>query len=157
MRTLAKNKQKMYYALQIGEVPVYMYDNEGNIMYDHYTDSEGNIIYYLDSDGNKIPRETGEYELGYSEPVEFFGNIALSGGESEAVEYGIDVSAYDATLIVDKNALPLSETSLIWFESEVGYKDTEKTIVDPNSADYKVKKPSPSLNIGKYILNKIVK
>lgn len=145
MRTLAKNKQRMYYALQIGEVPVYQ------------TDDDGNIMYYTDSEGNKIPLETGETELGYGEPVEFFGNIALSGGKSEAVEYGIDVSAYDATLIVDKNSIPLSETSLIWFESEVGYKDTEKTIVDPNSADYKVLEVKPSLNVSKYILGKITK
>lgn len=145
MMMLDSNKQKMYYALQIGEVPVYQ------------TDANGNIIYYTDSDGNKIPLETGETELGYGEPTEFLGNIALSGGESEAVEYGIDVSAYDATLIVDKNALPLSETSLIWFESEVSYKDTAKTIVDPNSADYKVLEVKPSLNVSKYILGKITK
>lgn len=145
MRTLAKNKQKMYYALLNVEVSIYQKDADGNIMYD------------TDSDGNKIPLETGETELGYGEPTEFLGNIALSGGESEAVEYGIDVSAYDATLIVDKHAIPLSETSLIWFESEVGYKDTEKTIVDANSADYKVLEVKPSLNVSKYILGKITK
>lgn len=145
MRTLEKNKQKMYYALLDNEVPVYE------------RDADGNIIYYTDADGNKIPLETGETELGYSEPVEFFGNIALSGGESEAVEFGIDVSAYDATLIVDKNALTLSETSLIWFESAVGYKDTDKTIVDPNSADYKVLEVKTSLNVSKYILGKMNK
>lgn len=145
MRTLAKNKQKMYYALLDREMPVYE------------RDADGNIIYYTDADGNKIPLETGETELGYSKPIEFFANIALSGGESEVVEYGIDVSAYDATLIVDKNAIPLTETSLIWFESEVSYKDTDKTIVDPNSADYKVLEVKPSLNVSKYILGKIVK
>lgn len=145
MRTSVKNKQKMYYALLDNEIPVYE------------RDAEGNIIYYTDADGNKIPLEAGETELGYSEPIEFFGNIALSGGESEAVEYGIDVSAYDAALIVDKNAIPLSETSLIWFESEIGYKDTDKTVVDPNSADYKVLEVKPSLNVSKYILGKMNK
>lgn len=145
MRTLLKNKQKMYYALLDKEVTIYE------------RDADGNIIYYTDADGNKILLETGETELGYSEPVEFFGNIALSGGESEAVEYGIDVSAYDATLIVDKNTIPLTETSLIWFESEVCYKDTDKTIIDPNSADYKVLQVKPSLNVSKYILGKLVK
>lgn len=145
MRTLAKNKQKMYYALLDREMPVYE------------RDADGNIIYYTDADGNKIPLETGETELGYSELVEFFGNIAMSGGESEAVEYGIDVSAYDATLIVDKNAIPISETSLIWLESSVGYKDTDKTIIDQNSADYKVLEVKPSLNVSKYILGKMNK
>lgn len=145
MRMQTKNKQKMYYALLDKEIPIYE------------RDSNGNIIYYTDADGNKIPLEKGEHELGYSEPIEFFGNIALSGGESKEVEYGIDVSAYDATLIVDKNAIPLSETSLIWFESAVGHKDTDKTIVDPNSADYKVLEVKHSLNVSKYILGKTVK
>ena len=83
----------MYYALQVGEVPIYETDEYGNII---YTD-----------DGTPI--ETGEYEIGYAIPVEFYGNIAMSGGESEAVEYGIDVSAYDATLVVEKGTLPIDE------------------------------------------------
>lgn len=144
MRALAKNKQKMYYALQIGEVPIYEIDEDGNIK-------------YITIDGEQVPVETGEYELGYSEPVEFFGNIALSGGDSEVVEYGIDTSAYDATLVTDKGAVPLTETSLIWFQSEVGYKDTAKTIVDGNTADYRVLAVKPSLNEAKYILGKLTK
>lgn len=137
MRTLLKNKQGLYYALQIGEVPIYEY--------------------YEDEDGHRIPLETGEYEMGYSEPIEFDGNIALSGGESKTVEYGIDVSGYDATLVVDKGSLPLTETSLIWHESEVGYKNTEMQIVDGNTADYKVLKVVPSPNGQKYLLGKLVK
>lgn len=145
MRTSAKNKQKMYYALLDNEMPVFE------------RDSDGNIIYYTDADGNKIPLETGETELGYSEPIKFFGNIALSGGESEAVEYGIDVSGYDATLVVDKGTIPIDETSLIWHAGEVGYKDAEKTIVDGNTADYKVIAVKPSLDTIKYILGRITK
>lgn len=141
MRTLRKNKQKMYYALQVGEVPIYETDEYGNIL---YTD-----------DGTPI--ETGEYEIGYASPVEFYGNIAMSGGESEAVEYGIDVSAYDSVLVVEKDSLPIDETSLIWFESEAGYKDAAGTIVDGDTADYVVKKVSPSINIDKYILSRTVK
>ena len=140
-----KNKQKMYYALLDKEIPIYEKDNGGN------------IIYYTDADGNKIPLETGETELGYSKPVQFFGNISLSGGESEAVEYGIDVSAYDATLIVNKDILPIDETSLIWFKSKIGYKDTDETIVDANTADYKVLEVKPSINESKYILGKMIK
>ena len=54
MMTLEANKQKLYYALQEKEIPVYEKDDEGN------------IIYYEDNEGNKIPIETGETELGYS-------------------------------------------------------------------------------------------
>lgn len=141
MRTLRKNKQKMYYALQVGEVPIYETDEYGNIL---YTD-----------DGTPI--ETGEYEIGYASPVEFYGNIAMSGGESEAVEYGIDVSAYDSVLVVEKDSLPIDETSLIWFESKVGYKDAVGTIVDGDTADYVVKKVNQSLNVSKYILGRLNK
>lgn len=139
-----KNKQRMKYSLQIGEVPIYETDEDGNIK-------------YITIDGEQVPVETGEYELGYSEPVEFFGNIALSGGDSEVVEYGIDTSAYDATLVCDKGAVPLTETSIIWFQSEIGYKDTAKTIVDGNTADYRVLAVKPSLNEAKYILGKLTK
>ena len=145
MMTLASNKQSMKYSLQGERVPIYE------------TDENGNIIYYEDSDGNKIPMETGEYTTGYSQPVSFFGNIAMSGGEVDSVEFGIDVSGYDATLVVDKGMIPIDETSLIWHTSEVEYKDEEKTIVDENTADYKVIAVKPSLNTTKYILGRITK
>ena len=145
MMTLASNKQSMKYSLQGEKVPIYE------------TDENGNIIYYTDSDGNKIPMETGEYTTGYSQPVSFFGNIAMSGGEVDSVEFGIDVSGYDATLVVDKGTIPIDETSLIWHTSEVEYKDAEKTIVDGNTADYKVIAVKPSLNTTKYILGRITK
>ena len=145
MLTLASNKQSMKYSLQGERVPIYE------------TDENGNIIYYTDSGGNKIPMETGEYTTGYSRPVSFLGNIAMSGGEVNSVEFGIDVSGYDATLVVDKGMIPIDETSLIWHTSEVGYKDEEKTIVDENTADYKVLSVKPSLNTTKYILGRITK
>lgn len=145
MMTLQSNKQSMKYSLQGEKVPIYE------------TDENGNIIYYTDSDGNKIPMETGEYTTGYSQPVSFFGNIAMSGGEVDSVEFGIDVSGYDATLVVDKGTIPIDETSIIWHTSEVVYKDTEKTIVDENTADYKVIAVKPSLNSTKYILGRITK
>lgn len=145
MRTLRKNQQEMKFALQIGEVPIYQ------------TDAEGNILYYEDSDGNKIPLETGEYEMGYGEVQDFLGNISMSGGESVETEFGIDVSGYDAVMVVQRNALPLEETSLIWFESEVGYKDSDNTIVDPDTANYKILAIKPSLNFTKYLLGRLVK
>lgn len=136
MRTLAKNKQKMYYSLQIGEVPILQY----------YTDEEGNRF---------LVGETGEYKIGYGEPVEFFGNIAMSGGESEAVEFGLDMSQYSAVLIVDKGLLPIDETSRIWHTTEPVMNDDGT--VDEFTADYSVVKLSPSLNVDKYVLKKVVK
>ena len=135
MRTLKKNKQKMYYALFSDAIPVY--------------------DYYIDSDGNKIPLDTGEFQIGYYEPKEFHGNIAMSGGESRNVEYGIDTSQYSAVLLVGKELLPIDETSVIWFETEPVYGPDGS--VDGNSADYTVVKVVPSLNEVKYLLKKVVK
>lgn len=142
MRTLQKNKQKMYYALQIGEVPVYETDEDGNIV-------------YIEVDGEQIPVETGETKIEYGEPVEFLGNIAMSGGESEAVEYGLNLSDYSAVLVVDKGLIPIIEASRIWHNT--------KPVMNPDgtvnefTADYTVVKVSPSLNVDKFVLKKEVK
>lgn len=72
------NKQKMSYSQQSGKVPVYVTDDDGNIEYSSYTDSDGNVIYYLDDDGNKIPKTTGEYTTGYEKPVVFILRSAIS-------------------------------------------------------------------------------
>ena len=146
MRALKRNKQEMKYALLIGEEPIYEVDDDGN-----------RIVDYVDEDGIEYYRETGEYELAYSEPVSFFGNIDMSGGESAAKEFGVSTSDYDAVLIMDNGEIPITETSLIWHESEVGYKDIDKKIIDGNSADYRVKKVSKSLNNTKYLLSSTIK
>ena len=135
MMMLNRNKQKMYYALYGKEVPIY--------------------DYYIDSEGNEIPLETGETKIVYENPVEFLGNISLSGGESEAVEFGLNLADYEAILVVAKNTLPIDETSRIWHNTEPTY--NEDGTVNESSADYKVVKVSPSLNVDKFVLKKIVK
>ena len=135
MRMARVNKQKMHYALYGKEVPIY----------DYYTDSEG----------NKIPLDTGETKITYENPIEFLGNISLSGGESEAVEFGLNLADYEAVLVMAKNTLPIDETSRIWHNTEPTY--NEDGTVDEFSADYTVVKVSPSLNVDKFVLKKVVK
>lgn len=137
MRLLEKNKQNLKYALQVGEVPVYERDEDGNII-------------YIEVDGQKVPVETGETEPGYSNPIDFRGNIAMSGGEAEAKSFGVDISEYDAILLMEKNRIPIDETSLIWHTSKVRYIDEQNTIVDRKSADYSIKRVQPSLNFTRY-------
>ena len=144
MRTLNRNKQKLFYALHLGEQPIYELDDFGN-----------KIVDYIDEDGNEYYRETGEMKQIYSEVVEFLGNIAMSGGDSEAVEFGLNMSDYEAALVMDKGVLPITETSLIWHKSEP-IMDSDG-MVDGSSADYSIIKVSPSLNTDKYVLKKIVK
>ena len=138
MRTLNKNTQKMYYANQDRVVPIYEY--------------------YEDEEGNMIPLDTGETKLVYGEPIEFKGNISLSnGGEVEVQEFGLDVSAYDAILIVQKDYVPISETTLIWFENPIIYDDEIQKVPNEFSADYRVLSVKPSLNSTKYVLGRLVK
>ena len=146
MMTLGQNKQKMHYALYEGEQTEYVLDENGN-----------KVVSYVDDDGNVYYEETGRKVQTYNLPKEFNGNIAMSGGEINTQEYGIDVSGYDAILVLDKGEIPIEETSLVWFESEPQYKDAEKTIVDGNKADYRVIAVEPSLNMSKYILKRLVK
>lgn len=141
MRTLESNKQELKYSLFLGDIPVYETDSSGHIK-------------YVEVDGKRVPVETGGKVKGYSEPTSFKGNISMGGGEAEAKEFGIDVSAYDAVLICNGNQIPITETSLIWHKNEVGYKDIDKTIVDAKTADYSVVKVSESLNFVRYILKR---
>lgn len=144
MRLLEKNKQNLSMRYKLGEVPVYERDEDGNII-------------YIEVDGQKVPVETGETEPGYSNPIDFRGNIAMSGGEAEAKSFGVDISEYDAILLMEKNRIPIDETSLIWHTSKVRYIDEQNTIVDRKSADYSIKRVQPSLNFTRYLLKRIVK
>lgn len=135
MLTLNSNKQKLKYALLGKKVPVY----------EAYTDDEG-VEHRLD---------TGETKLVYDAPVEFKGNITMSGGQSEAAEFGLDISQYSAVLLVSKGLLPIDETSLIWQDTEPRF-DVDGN-VDESSADYTVVKLSKSLNYDRYVLRRVVK
>lgn len=135
MMTLDSNKQKMYYANQDKIAPIY----------EEYTDE----------DGNTYPLDTGETKLVYGDPIEFFGNLSMSGGESEAVEFGIDLSQYSAIVVLPKNYINVTETSLIWTDTEPT-KDGEGNVISDN-ADYRIVKISKSLNFDKLVLQKVVK
>lgn len=136
----------MKYALQNAEIPIYQ------------TDEDGNIIYYEDSEGNKIPLETGETEIGFSEPVSFLANINNKLDEVAWREYGIDNSTNYAQIVASKNVLPLKAGSIIWKKSEVGYKDEAQTIVDDTSCDYVVKGiADEGLSVDLFLLQKNLK
>lgn len=149
MRTLYKNKVKMKYALQIAEIPEFEY--------------------YEDEDGNKYPvgvLPSGKTEVVYGTPVEFFASISMSGGEAEAVEYGLSTEAYSAIIITAKRSVPIVEGTLIWHKSEPELKHIEVEVNDvvlngdypiKTSADYICLKKSTSLNFDKYVLQAVNK
>lgn len=136
----------MKYALQNAEIPIYQ------------TDEDGNILYYEDSEGNKIPLETGETEIGFGEPVSFLANINNKLNEVVWAEYGIDDSTKFSQIVADKGVLPLKPGSVIWKKSEVGYKDDARTIIDDTTADYVVKGVADEgLSVDLFLLQKNLK
>lgn len=141
MRTLKKNKQTMRYALYADRMPVYATDDDGNILYDTI-------------DGTEVPIETGDYAQGYEAPVEFRANIIFAGGQAEAEAYGMDVGAYTHKMVTMRKRLPITETTLIFRESEPVYRDG--VLVD-TSADFRVIRCADSLNEDVYLLKQITK
>ena len=159
MRTLARNKVKMRYAQYLSESPNYILDEDGNRIIEYVTD-EGDIIY----------AETGESTPTYTTDEEILANIAESGGEAEAQEYGLSVSDYEAILVFEKGEYPIKEGSLIWVNSPVEYQyggteievDVDGVVVNTKapiktSADFIVIKTPQSLNFTKAILKAVEK
>lgn len=141
MRSFKKNQQPLHYATYSEEIKVYKRDENGNIE-------------YVEIDGEQCPIELGTV-AGYNEPVLFYANIAMSGGEAEAREYGFDIGSYEAVLVTTDKSLPISETSRIWHTTEPKI-NTDGT-VDGDSADYSVLAVKSSLNGMKYLLKKLPK
>lgn len=133
MRTLKKNKQIVYYALKTKK---------------EAEESEEKIIV----DGVEVSVDEGDYRIWYSIPEEFSANISFSSGDTQDVEFGLDISGYDAIIVTDLKALPITETSLIWFETEPPTAEN-----DGSTADYSVIAVRHSLNYTKAILKRRVK
>ena len=110
MRDLKKNQRKLWYSLYEGKKPI------------------------LDANGD----ETGDYEIRYSKPKQI--DISLSAGHGSAYVnvFGADVECTRTIMTTDMK-LPITETSLVWYETEPVFK--EDGSVDDNSADYEVSAP----------------
>ena len=97
MRSLKKNQQRLRYSTYSDQITIYEHDRDGNII-------------YVDIDGEEVPSIAGEI-AGYNMPVIFFANIAMSGGESEAKEYGVNSTDYEAVIVTTDKSLPIDELS----------------------------------------------
>ena len=152
---LDANKQQMKYSLQGQKITIYKKDEDGNIQYEGYTDSDGNFIPYLDVNGEKIPIILKEV-VGYSEPKIFKANISNKLSEVLIREFGVDDSSSYCQIVTDKGYLPLDVGDLVWKKSKV---ETDKDgLVDKNSADYIVKGVADEgLTVDLFLLQKIVR
>lgn len=122
MRTNRRIKQRMLYSNFYKSKPVYV------------TDDEGNIVYQTLPNGEEVPCKTGEMKDGYDEPTEFWNSISGTLTEDELQAFGGEKRAV-AKITYLKNEYPFKIGTLIWKNSEVGYKDGE---VDETSADYRI-------------------
>ena len=71
----------------------------------------------------------------YSAPVEFKASMTAGKSDSDASPFGKDIS-YDRIISTVKKDLPITETSLIWYETEPIL--LEDGSANPNRADYNV-------------------
>lgn len=140
MRSLKKNKQKLWYSNNVDKVTIYKKDEDGNIVYE-------------DIDGELIPVIIAE-KAGYSEPKEFYANISAGKGTAQEEVFGVSLD-YTKTISTSDMGLPISETSLIWFETEPTF-NADGT-VDEASADYSMVGIAKSLNNVVYALKKRAK
>ena len=152
---LDANKQQMKYSLQGQKITIYKKDEDGNIQYEGYTDSDGNFIPYLDVNGDKIPIIL-KVVVGYSEPKIFKANISNKLSEVLIREFGVDDSSSYCQIVTDKGYLPLDVGDLVWKKSNV---EIDKDgLVDKNSADYIVKGVADEgLTVDLFLLQKIVR
>ena len=149
MFTLAQNKRRLWYAKQLTVPPTYKYDINGN------------IVYRKDAEGNRVPVNTGSKEYRYGEPVEFLGNLYVTGGYVELKPYGHDLQTFDAMLVMLKDEIPIDENDLIWEHQPKTYTETVNgvatTYADPQDADWRVQRATNALNEARYILQAITK
>ena len=88
MKTLTRNKIRIYYANYIGKQP--MEDEYGNL--------------------------TGEYKISYDRPFALMANVSAARGESTTRQFGESVS-YDRIIVLDNPAFPIAETSILWIDT----------------------------------------
>ena len=108
MNTLVRNRQPFYYAL---------YGEKAEI---------------IDSDGMK----TGEFSVGYSEPVAMRANISPATGTSRTEQFG-NLENYDKVIVTAEMDCPIDEHSILWVDDL----NTE------HPHDYIVKRVAKSLNV----------
>lgn len=123
MRCMNRNKVKFFYALYRGKAPI--------------KDEYGN--------------DTGEYEVKHGSPVEFSANISAAKGETQTRQFG-ENEIYDKVIVMDENAPPIDEYSILWVDSTPTIKE-DGTTETPH--DYIVKKVAKSLNVVSVAISKV--
>ena len=88
MRTLHRNKVRIFYANYRDKVPI--------------RDEYGNL--------------TGEYEISYTNPTEVCANVSAARGETTTRQFGED-EGYDRVIVLDDPRCPITSTSILWIDT----------------------------------------
>jgi len=104
MRSLERNKQKIYYAL---------FDKKTEIR---------------DEDGNA----TGEFEVTYKTPVEYHINVSAARGTADVEQFGIN-TVYSKTMETNDLACPIDEYAALWIGKEAFETVGQVTTVTPHN------------------------
>ena len=97
-----------------------------------------------DADGN----ETGEYKVGYSEPVELKCNVSPATGYAQVNMFG-NLESYDKVIITDNMDCPIDENTVLFIDKDPEFKDGKPTF------DYTVRRVAKSLNTISYAVSKV--
>lgn len=123
MKCLERNKVRFFYSLYQGKEAI--------------TDDDGNV--------------TGEYELKYGNPIEYYANISAAKGETQTRQFGENES-YDKVIVMDNTAPPIDEYSVLWVDSAPSLDESGKLVLNEQGEietphDYIVRKVAKSLNV----------
>ena len=88
MRTLVRNKIRIYYANYLTKNPI--------------EDEYGNL--------------TGEYDIVYGNPVEIKANVSAARGESTTRQFGED-EGYDRVIVLDDPKVPIDVSTVLWIDT----------------------------------------
>lgn len=116
--------------------------NQKTIYYATYQDN----IPIMDGD-----YETGEYESGYSNPIEVKMNVSASKGEASVQPFGTDVQ-YSKVLCTCDMDLPIDENTVLWVDIAPTLNEDGSTDTD---YDYKVIKVAKGLQNVLYAIEKV--
>lgn len=98
----------------------------------------------LDADGY----ETGEYGVGYAEPVKLMCSVSPATGYAQVEMFG-NLESYDKVLITDDMDCPIDENTVLFIDKEPEFKDGKPTY------DYTVRRVAKSLNAISYAVSKV--
>ena len=131
MRCLSRNKARFFYALYEGREPI--------------TDDYGNV--------------SGEYDVKHGNPTEGYANISAAKGETQTRQFG-ESETYDKVIVMDNEAPPIDEYSVLWVDTEPQLNEDGSLLVDERGNvvtphDYIVKKVAKSLNNVSIAISKV--